>query len=134
MNKKEKAEFNKYLSNCDFESAKKMVKKLSTKELEGALVDFAYRTENLFAYAFIWYLLKDHENEDYHYIASIILALGLNHLPNAYNLSLFHARKAIELDRSNIDNKQWLLFFYNLPEKLINDNEALAIANEVIKK
>ncbi|MFH1442954.1 MAG: hypothetical protein ABIG96_02875, partial [Candidatus Micrarchaeota archaeon] len=89
--------------------------------------------ESIAPYSFIWFLICDKETAYYHRIASVILSNGINHLPNAYNLALFHARRSVELEPTNVDNLQWLLFFNILPDKLISDEEAVKIARKVLR-
>ena len=40
----------------------------------------------------------------------------------------------IELDPDNIGFKEYILFFYIVPEHLLPKNEAISIAKEVLKK
>ncbi|MCW6086064.1 MULTISPECIES: hypothetical protein [Clostridium] len=79
-------------------------------------------------------MLCKQESSALHYIASELFSMPLCHVTGAYNSSLFHARRAIELDPNNISYKEYILLFYNLPEKLIGQYEAKKFAQEVIEK
>lgn len=43
-----------------------------------------------------------------------------------------HTRELLKLD-SSVKNMERLLFFYNIPEKLVEDNEAELVAREIIR-
>ena len=115
-----------------FEEAKKITKKLASKELRDALFRIAYDRNSIAPYGFICFLLQGKETPQLHTIAAVLLSHGINHLPNAYNLALYHARRATEMS-PDWENKEYLLFFHELPEKLISDEEALKIAKEILK-
>lgn len=52
--------------------------------------------------------------------------------PLRYNNTLFHAWEMHRL-KPDIETKKFLLFFYNIPERLLPLETALHIANEIIK-
>ncbi len=130
----EESKLEKYILSGDFYKAKILVKHLTIKKLDEILFKLTYHGKSIAPYGFIWFLINENENAEYHSIASVLLSNGINYLPNAYNLALFHARRAVNLSPKNIGHKQFLLFFYNLPERLISESEALKIAKDVLKK
>ena len=53
-------------------------------------------------------------------------------LEGAYSVALFHSRELLKNER-NVLNLERILFFYNIPEKLVDKNEAKSIAQEILK-
>ncbi len=131
--KKLSNEFELLILKGEFERAKKIVKKFSNKELKDILFQISYSSGSIAPYGFICFLLQEYETSELHLMAAVLLSHGINHLPNAYNLALFHARRAVSLE-PNSGNKEFLLFFHELPEKLISDNDAIKIAKEILKE
>ncbi len=64
----------------------------------------------------------------------MLISQALSHIEGAYNTGLYHARQAIQIEPKNITYKEYILLFNNIPEKLINDLEAIAIAKEILKQ
>ena len=85
-------------------------------------------------YVFLCDILNEKESADIHYLASLILIGPFSHLEGAYAGGYYHAKKAIKLDPDNIGFKEYILFFYSVPEQLLPRNEAISIAKEVLKK
>lgn len=54
-------------------------------------------------------------------------------IEGAYSAALFHSRELLFMKRS-IRNLERILFFYNIPEKLVDKEEAQFIAQEILKK
>ena len=50
----------------------------------------------------------------------------------AYSAALFHARELLAMEKS-VENLERVLFFYNIPEKLIEEEEAILISREILK-
>lgn len=50
----------------------------------------------------------------------------------AYSVALFHARELL-LNTKSIENMERILFFYDIPEKLVDKEEAEIIAKEILK-
>ncbi|TDY04388.1 UNVERIFIED_CONTAM: hypothetical protein BJ099_10823 [Lysinibacillus xylanilyticus] len=53
-------------------------------------------------------------------------------LVGSLNKAFYHARKAVELDEEDIELKEYLLFFYEKPDKLLSNQEAKTLAEEII--
>lgn len=115
----------------DFNNAEKMLLNKGVKFLRELLVELGYESENMIVYSFICSIICKNENAELHNIASRLLSLPLRNIPGAYNSALYHARKAVELDPSNILYKENLLLFYAIPDGLISEAEANCIAQEV---
>lgn len=130
MNKEN--DFRSTILSLDFIKAKQFLPQYSSKELYDELMEIGFENNNILSYIFVSYLISCNEDAEYHSLASDILALPLCHYNGSYQASLFHARRALELDPSNIEYKEWILFFYGIPDKLVSREEAIAIAKEIL--
>lgn len=118
----------------NMKEAKDIFKEMNYVEARDVLLEIGYDTESITPYSFICSLLFEKESANLHYLASEILANPLCFLAGAYNVALYHARRAAQLDTNDISIKEYLLLFYNIPDKLINKEEAVEIAREIVKK
>lgn len=117
-----------------FTKARELLKNMNIDEIRDALLELSYDTGSIAPYSFICSILCDEESADFHYLASALLSISLNHLVGAYNAGLYHARRAVELAPEDASFKEYLLFFHNIPEELITKEEAIEIAKEVVKQ
>ena len=124
----------KLILDGNFDEVQKIAKSFDIEYIRELLIDLCYETENIIAYSFVYNMLCKEESSALHYIASELLSMPLCHVTGAYKSALFHARRAIELDPNNISYKEYILLFYNLPERLISEYEAKKFAQEVIEK
>ncbi len=53
-------------------------------------------------------------------------------IEGAYSIALFHARELLEINLSS-KNLERILFFYNIPEKLVENTEAKLVAKKIIE-
>lgn len=51
----------------------------------------------------------------------------------AYSVALFYARELMLIEK-NVKNLERILFFYNIPEKLVDKEEAKYISKEILKE
>lgn len=65
-------------------------------------------------------------------LAIDIMLHPLCYVEGAYSVALYHARELLEVTRS-VKNLERILFFYDIPEKLINQEEAESIAEEILR-
>ena len=54
-------------------------------------------------------------------------------IDGAYSVALFHARELLLIEK-NVRNLERILFFYHIPEKLVDQEEAKYIAKKIIKE
>ncbi|HDK7166230.1 TPA: hypothetical protein PTV44_000033 [Clostridium botulinum] len=127
-------EINKMILDGKFDEAQKILNFFDAEYVRELLIELCYETENIIVYSFVCNMLCKKETRELHYIASELLSMPLCHVTGAYNSALFHARRAIELDPNDISYKEYILLFYNLPEKLITESEAKKFAQQVIEK
>lgn len=52
-------------------------------------------------------------------------------IEGAYSIASFHVRELLSIDR-NVENLERILFFYNIPERLIDEDEARCLAEELL--
>jgi len=131
--KKEYLRIEKLILQADFAKAEKLIKKIDIKDWSGFLSGVAQESGSINPYGFIGYLLQKKEIGIYHFIATLVLSQGLVHLPYVFELALFHQRKAIELDPKEIGYQEYLLYFNEIPERVLSDKEALNIAREILQ-
>lgn len=129
---KEKLESLIILGNM--EEAKNVFKKMDNVEARDVLLKIGYDMESITPYSFICSLLCEKESTNLHYLASEILVNPLCFIVGAYNAALYHARRAAQLEPNDISIKEYLLLFYNIPDKLISKEEAIEIARDVLNK
>ncbi len=120
----------------NFLEAKKMLHLIDRKKLEDVLFLLGMDDENFCAYTFVVFLQLEHETIENHLLAFNLLVNAFAYLNGSYATSLYHIKRAIELDPKDIELVEMLLFVHSFPlkEKLISDDEARHIANMVLLK
>jgi hypothetical protein len=122
------------IASGNFLEAKKMLPHIAHKKLAATLFDIGYHDENNCAYAFVCFVMLEDETVNYHCLASEIMTLAFPHLNGGYETALFHIRRAMELDPSDIELDETLLFFHSLPNKLVSDEEAQRVAVKLLAR
>lgn len=106
-------------------------KEIDSDELQNLMLELAYETENINVYGFVRYMIEIERKESWKRLAINIMLNPLCFIEGAYSIALFHARELLAIDR-NVENLERLLFFYNIPERLIDETEACCIAKELL--
>lgn len=117
----------------EFLAANELINKIGDETLENILFEIGYGEESICAYAFICFLLLKNETVSYHCLASEILIHAFVHI-GGYAAALYHTKRAIVLAPDDMSLKEMLLFFHNVPEKLVSREEAIQVAREILKK
>lgn len=86
------------------------------------LFEMSYDLENIAIYSYYNYKIANQESADNHYQASLILSQILNTINGAYDISFYHAKKAIELDPNNLEYKEYILIFQHYPDLTVSIN------------
>ena len=120
-----KLEQGKYLE------VEQIYKEMNAFRFRDILMNMAYETEGINVYGFIAYMTREPENVEWIKLAVDIMLNPLCFIEGAYSTALFHARELLSTDR-NVENLERILFFYNIPERLIDENEARCIAEELL--
>lgn len=127
----------KSVINGKFYEVDEKLKKMSKDEQKELIFKIGIKTESLLVYTYIWHRIiteKDYkEIIDWHETALSVLIHCINFLEGAYSSALYHARKITELEPDNIENFVQLLFFYDIPERLLDEKEAKKIAEKIIE-
>ncbi|HHW37560.1 MAG TPA: hypothetical protein GXX18_10040 [Bacillales bacterium] len=121
------------ITSLKFNEAKALVDRLSINEFEQCILELCFKSESILFYSFIFDMIKEKESALLHYIASIVLSQPLCHIEGAYQAAFFHAKRAVELEDDDVELKEYLLFFNDIPDKLLNDQESKILAEKVIK-
>ena len=106
-------------------------KEIDAEELQNLMLELAYEMESINVYGFVRYMIEKERKESWIRLAINIMLNPLCFIEGAYSIGLFHARELLAIDR-NVENLERLLFFYNIPEKLIDYEEASSIAEELL--
>ena len=107
---------------------------LPQKDFYDLIIELGFETESISIYTFICFLLMTDEKAYLHQLAATLISQALSHIDGAYSAGLCHIRRAIEIEPHNISYKEYLLLFNAIPEKLLNDQEAEYIAQEILKQ
>ena len=119
--------------NAKYEQVAKKFKNMSDEEIHNIIYfNIADRTESLSVYGFTEYMFKKTGNTVWLSLSVSIMAYILCCMEGAYAVGIFHARELVSLEK-NIDNLILLLSFYELPERLMKEEEAESIAKEILK-
>ena len=121
----------------EFYEVDKKLKEMSKEEQKQLIFKIGIKTESLSVYTYILHRImmeKDYkEIINWHETALSVLVHCINFLEGAYSSALYHSRKIAELEPDNIENFVQLLFFYDIPEKLLDEKEAKKIAEKIIE-
>jgi len=79
-----------------------------------------YENPNKGLFEFIIYAGENSRRADIIYFCSMILATSLNYFKDAYKYSYDFAIKLTEIEPYNLENWEWLLFFADIPDKVMN--------------
>lgn len=119
------------LKQGNYTEVEKACAGLQMVKIRDVMMEIAYETESISVYGFIQHMIQKLGKEDWIRLAIDILINPLCCMEGAYSLALFHARELLKMKKS-IENLERILFFYNIPEKLIDESEALCIAKEIL--
>lgn len=123
----------KHIIEGDFNLAQVLFDNKDYEVLEHDIHVIAYDTENVATYFFILDLIFHKNDAQLHYIACSLLINPLVFIPGAYFLAYNHILKAIELDSNNLKYKENLLLFYHIPDKILNREAAVEVADSILK-
>lgn len=126
-------EFYNLLYYGKFEEAHELAKDLTLDELYQVMVAINEKEPTLTTYGYVISLLLENETAELHYLASCILTELLNSIEGAYVSGYWHAKRAVELEPDNIEYKEYLLEFCDLPGNLLEKKEAVALAKNILE-
>lgn len=120
-----------YILEGNYHLAECICEKMNLSEVRDMLFMLAYHTEKIYVYSFIQYMISKTNSPLWSELAFDVMLHALCFIEGAYSVALFHARELLELEYNAI-NLERILFFYDIPEKLIKKNEAESIAKELL--
>lgn len=124
--------FKMYLVHGKYEEAEEMCKKMTFDRIKDLLLNVAYETENLYTLSFVQYMAERTKETSWIELAIDLLLNPLCFMEGAYSVALFYTRQLLLINRS-IKNLERMLFFSQIPEKLVGSEEAVYISNEILK-
>jgi len=123
-----------FLKQGDFVQALELIKTQSDLSLMDILSQISADKSTLYCYSFLISRLLRQKSAENHYFAFVYLAYIINFYSGAYGLGLYHLRAAISLDPENIEYKEGLLFLHRIPERIVDKQEAIKVAEEILGK
>lgn len=114
---------------CD---AEKALLKISPNEQRDVIMNLAYDTENISIYSFLRYMSEKNRTQFWLELIIDVMINPLCFMEGAYSTALFHTRELLKMN-SSVRNMERILFFYNIPEKLVGHSEAKLVAKEIIR-
>lgn len=115
-----------------YKEAEETCKTMDANSIRNMILDIAFETENICIYSFIQYMITKTRKTSWIELAIDVMIHPLCFVEGAYSVALFHAREALLIE-NNVENLERILFFYNIPEKLVDQEEAKYIAKEILK-
>ena len=119
------------LEQGKYQDVEDICKEMNAFEIRDIFMSIAYETESINVYGFMAHMSRKQENIEWLKLAVDIMLNPLCFIEGAYSIALFHARELLSIDR-NVENLERILFFYNIPERLIDEDEARCIAEELL--
>ena len=121
----------KKLLQGKYERAKEICETMDDDNIRNTIMMIAYDTESICVYGFIQYMINKTKKISWIELAIDIMLNPLCFIEGAYSVALFHARELLLIDKS-VDNLERIIFFYKIPEKLVDEEEVKIIAKEIL--
>lgn len=126
-----KEELRKYIVEGDFKNAYELYHNY-TANLEDYLVAAAYETGNLSFYLFSEYLILVEDKAYCYYMAAFLLVNAFTYVEGAYYIAFEYIKNAVKKDLDNIGYKEFMLFFYDIPDRLLSYEDAVQVAESIL--
>lgn len=120
-----------HVQHAEFEAAVKECRNLDSGSIRDILLSTAYDTGSICPYCFCAYMCSCSDSEWWHTMSIDLLIHPLCFIEGAYAIALFHAKELLKTRRSP-ENLERILFFYHIPERLVNSSDAKKIAYELL--
>ena len=126
--------FKEAILDGDFLKAKEYIDIKDYEHLETLLMDMGgIDSDNLSPYFFVLYLILENDNAKLHEIASALLSFPYAWISGGYSVAFNHLKKAMVLDPENIYYKELILFYHDIPDRLLSKEEAINYAKQVLQ-
>lgn len=125
----------KYFYIGDYESIDKLLENIEITKQKDILEKIALKTESLSIYTYINYKIFKNQDKDIVYLHQIAIEIliTLCFIEGAYSSAFYHAKQILKLQPENVKNLEQLLFFYEIPETLLNEKEAITISKKILE-
>jgi|GEM_PF-388912 len=128
-------DFINLIRTADYAKARELFMSMDIKKQKDFLFLVSYDTGSMAFYSFLNYLIARSNDSYYlHELAVLLLGFAINHIEGAYSAALYHAKILCEMNPDSIKDKEMMLFFYDIPERLITKSYAEKIAREILEK
>lgn len=128
---KMKEKIKEYIYEGNYHLAEVICENMALCDVKDTILILAYDTESICIYSFIRYMISKSNSPVWIELAVDVLVYPLCYVEGAYSTALFHARELLKLEYS-VKNLELILFFYDIPEKLVKRSEALSISKEIL--
>lgn len=125
-------ELETYILEGRYDNAKELCERTPKEELRDIIINIAYDTENISIFSFALYMVQYNDKLYWLTLAIDLLINPLCFVEGAYSVALFCTRELLKIDKT-AENLEKIVFFYNIPEKLITKDEALMTVEEILK-
>lgn len=115
-----------------YKEAEEICKIMDMNSIRDMVMTVAYDIENICIYSFIRYMIEKTGKASWIELAIDVMLNPLCFIEGAYSVALFHTRELLLIEK-NVTNLERIIFFYNIPEKLVDEEEAKCIAREILK-
>lgn len=120
----------KYINSLNFNKALNLFNELSETEKMDLIVAESNCSSNIVILGFITYLLMN-DNSCFHHELAANALIQMCWLEGAYSLAYYHASEMVRI-QPDVKNKEFMLFFNEIPEKPMPDDLALKLAKEIL--
>ncbi len=120
-----------YLTKAEFEKAEELLSGLTKAQIKDILRSIACETDSIVVVGFVLYLYERAQDDFWYDCAVSLLLSPFCYIDGAYSLAFRYAGIVLSHERSE-ENLVQMLFFHEIPEKLLTDEEARKIAEEII--
>ncbi len=106
----------------------------SENELDAFLSTYAREKEDICTYVFALFLINRSKDAKYHSLARMLLNTFFFYLPGAYFAAYSHLLAEIALSPNNITLMEYQLFYYDLPDCVVEPAEANQVSQRILKQ
>jgi len=115
-----------------YSEAEGIITQMNFSEQRDEILNLAYDSESVAVYSFLRYVTEKNKKQFWLELTIDVLINPLCFIEGAYSIALFHARELLDMNLS-IKNMERILFFYNIPEKIVDYTEAVLIAKKILE-
>lgn len=121
------------INEYDYTNATILIQTIGFKSFLNELLESANQEESITHYTFVTGWLTEEETYEKHILAINLLFHPLCHINGAYQSSVYHVRRCIELsEQDDLCSLENLLFLNEVPEKVVSDQEAQKVARAIL--